>query len=77
MELDLSNEVIFKGARLQGIFGRRMWETWDQATALLASGMDIRPVITHRLPMARFAEAFALMESGECGKVILTVEDGA
>ena len=77
VELDLSNEVIFKGARLQGIFGRRMWDTWEQATALLASGMDIRPVITHRLPVARFAEAFALMESGECGKVILTVDDGA
>ncbi len=77
VELDLANEVIFKGIRLQGIFGRRLWETWYEATALLASGLDIRPVITHRLPMARFHEAFALMRSGKCGKVILTVEDGA
>ncbi|HLW60206.1 MAG TPA: L-threonine 3-dehydrogenase [bacterium] len=75
IELDLANDVIVKGIRLQGIFGRRLWETWYEATALLASGVDIRPVITHRLPMARFAEAFALMRSGECGKVLLTVED--
>ncbi len=74
VELDLANEVIFKGLRLQGIFGRRLWETWYEAAALLASGVDIRPVITHRLPLERFAEAFALMRSGECGKVILTVE---
>jgi len=77
IELDLANEVIFKGLRLQGIFGRRLWETWYEAAALLASGVDIRPVITHRLPMERFAEAFALMRSGDCGKVILAVEDGA
>jgi threonine 3-dehydrogenase len=76
IELDLANEVIFKGVRLQGIFGRRLWETWYEAAALLASGLDIRPVITHRLPLGRFQEAFALMRSGECGKVILTVEGG-
>jgi len=77
VELDLANDVIFKEVRLHGIFGRRLWETWYEATALLASGLDIRPVITHRLPMRRFAEAFALMRSGKCGKVILTMEDGA
>jgi threonine 3-dehydrogenase len=76
VELDLANEVIFKEVRLQGIFGRRLWETWYEASALLASGLDIRPVITHRFPMARFAEAFALMRSGKCGKVILSVEGG-
>ncbi len=77
VEVDLANDVIFKGLRLQGIFGRRLWETWYQAMAFLAAGVDIRPVITHRLPMARFREAFDLMRSGACGKVILTVEDGA
>ena len=75
VELDLANQVIFKEIRLHGIFGRRLWETWYEATALLAAGVDIRPVITHRLPMSRFAEAFDLMRSGKCGKVILTVED--
>lgn len=77
VELDLANDVIFKGVRLQGIFGRRLWQTWYQATGLLASGLDIRPVITHRLPLGRFREAFELMRSGTCGKVILTVEDDA
>lgn len=77
VEVDLANDVIFKGLRLQGIFGRRLWETWYQAMAFLAAGLDIRPVITHRLPMARFREAFDLMRSGACGKVILTVEDEA
>ncbi len=77
VELDLANDVIFKGLRLHGIFGRRLWQTWYQATGLLASGLDIRPVITHRLPLGRFREAFELMRSGTCGKVILTVEGDA
>jgi len=77
VELDLENDVIFKGVRIQGIFGRRLWETWYEATALLESGLDVREVITHRFPLARFREAFDLMRSGECGKVILTLEDRA
>jgi threonine 3-dehydrogenase len=75
VEVDLANLVIFKGLRLAGIFGRRLWQTWYQATALLAAGLDIRPVITHRFPLARFREAFELARSGTCGKIILTVED--
>jgi threonine 3-dehydrogenase len=74
-EVDVANDIVFKGLRLQGIFGRRLWETWQQASALLASGLDIRPVITHRFPITRHREAFDLMRSGECGKVILTVEE--
>jgi threonine 3-dehydrogenase len=73
--VDLANDVIFKGLRLEGIFGRRMWETWYQASALLAGGLDPRPAITHRLPMARYREAFDLMRSGRCGKVIVGVEE--
>jgi threonine 3-dehydrogenase len=73
--VDLVNDVIFKGIALQGIFGRRLWETWYEATGLLAAGLDLRPVVTHRLPMTRFAEAFELMRSGACGKIILRVED--
>jgi threonine 3-dehydrogenase len=73
--VDLANDVIFKGLRLAGIFGRRMWETWYQASALLAGGLDPRPVITHRLPMAKYREAFDLMRTGRCGKVIVAVEE--
>jgi threonine 3-dehydrogenase len=71
IEIDLANDVIFKETHLAGVFGRRMWETWEQASALLKMGLDITPVITHRFPLDRFDEAFSLLRSGEAGKVIL------
>ncbi|MBI3998533.1 MAG: L-threonine 3-dehydrogenase [Armatimonadetes bacterium] len=74
VELDLANDVILKAVRLEGIFGRRLWQTWEQMTALLRRGLDVAPVITHRFPLERFAEALALLESGQAGKVILTLE---
>jgi threonine 3-dehydrogenase len=74
VELDLANEIIFKAVRVEGIFGRRLWQTWEQMTVLLKRGLDVWPVITHRFPLERFEEAFALLESGEAGKVILTIE---
>ncbi len=74
LELDLTNLVIFKAVRLEGIFGRRLWQTWEQMTVLLRRGLDVSPVITHKLPLERFDEAFALLETGEAGKVILTLD---
>ena len=71
--LDLTNEVIFKEAHLVGIFGRRIWRTWEQATALLRKGLDVTPVITHRLPLERFEDAFTLLGTAHAGKVILYV----
>ena len=76
VEIDLTNDVIFKMVHLRGIFGRRMWQTWEQATALLARGLDIRPIITHRLPLEAFEDAFALLRAGVAGKVILTLAAG-
>jgi threonine 3-dehydrogenase len=74
VELDLANAVIFKGATVHGINGRKMYETWYQAEALLREGhIDLSPVITHRLPLARFDEAMHLLESGEASKILLTV----
>ena len=78
VELDLANAIIFKGASVHGINGRKMYETWYQAEALLrpdANGahIDLSPVITHRLPLARFDEAMHLLESGEASKILLTV----
>jgi threonine 3-dehydrogenase len=75
VEIDLANEVIFKMAHIQGIFGRRIWQTWEQATALLGRGLDITPIITHRLPLEAFEEAFALLRSGSAGKVILSLNE--
>jgi threonine 3-dehydrogenase len=74
--LDLSEEVIFKGIRLYGITGRRLFETWYRTTALLEEGLDLTPIITHRLPLSRHAEAFELVASGHAGKVVLLPQEG-
>lgn len=66
------NDVIFKGLTMQGIYGRRMFETWYQMTALLQGGLDISPVITHHFPFQEWETAFATARSAEAGKVILT-----
>jgi len=65
------NQVIFKGLGLKGVYGREMFETWYKMTAMLQSGLDISPIITHRLPLAEFREGFEIMKSGQSGKVIL------
>ncbi|MFA5161050.1 MAG: L-threonine 3-dehydrogenase [Elusimicrobiales bacterium] len=64
-------QMIFKGLRLKCIYGREMFETWYKMTAMLQSGLDIKPVITHRFPMKDYREAFELMCSGQSGKIIL------
>jgi threonine 3-dehydrogenase len=71
-ELDWNRLVIFKGITLHGIIGRRMYDTWYQMDNLLGSGrLDIRPAITHVMPMERFEEAIALLRTGHAGKVVL------
>jgi threonine 3-dehydrogenase len=70
MTLDL-NDVIFKGLEIQGIYGRRIFETWYKMAAMLQSGLDVGAIVTHRLPADRYEEAFEVVERGECGKVIL------
>ena len=65
------NQVIFKGLTIKGIYGREMFETWYKMASMLQSGLDIRPVITHRCAVADFASAFETMGSGQSGKVIL------
>lgn len=70
--LDVTDQVIFKEARLVGVTGREIFRTWRQMSTLLGSGMvDAGPVITHRFPLERFEEAFEAMRSGRSGKVIL------
>src|SRR5260370_4460175 len=74
--LDLVNDVIFKGATVQGIYGRRMYETWVQMTALLKAGrLNLEPLFGERTPMEKFENAFALLQGGMSGK-ILTYPDG-
>jgi threonine 3-dehydrogenase len=67
-------KVVFNMLTIRGIYGREMYETWYKMTALIQSGLDITPVITHRMPYTEFEEGFALMRSGACGKVILDWE---
>ncbi|MDX2343898.1 MAG: L-threonine 3-dehydrogenase, partial [Acidimicrobiia bacterium] len=65
------NTIIFKGLTMKGIYGRRMFETWYLMTAMLHTGLDVAPVITHEFAADDFDDAFATMRTGECGKVIL------
>ncbi len=65
------NQVIFKGLVLKGVYGREMFETWYKMTAMLQSGLDIAPVVTHRYPIAQFQTAFEEMRTGRSGKVVL------
>jgi len=68
------NKVVFNMLTIRGIYGREMYETWYKMTALIQSGLDITPVITHRFPFTAFEEAFGLMRSGRSGKIILDWE---
>lgn len=71
-ELDWNRLVIFKGITLHGIIGRRMYDTWFQMDQLLGSGrLDLKPAITHVMPMERFDEAIQLLREGKAGKVVL------
>jgi len=74
--MDLTDEIIFKGVRVYGITGRKMFETWYRTQALLAQGLDLSPIVTHHLPLSRFAEAFDLLAAGHAGKVVLLPRDG-
>jgi threonine 3-dehydrogenase len=70
--LDWNQLLIFKGITIHGIIGRRMYQTWYQMDGLLRSGrLDIRPAITHVMPMEQVDEAIALLRSGQAGKVVL------
>jgi threonine 3-dehydrogenase len=72
--LDVAEDIIFKGLTVQGVVGRRLYETWYTMKALLANGtLDVSPILTHRLPFAEFETGMELMRSGQCGKVVLAV----
>jgi threonine 3-dehydrogenase len=72
-QIDLSELVIMKGLRLHGIYGRRIYDTWERTQSLLRSGsLDVTPIITHRLDMADWQQGFDLVASRHSGKVVLT-----
>ena len=65
------DNIIFKGLNVKGIYGREMYETWYKMTQMLRSGLEISQVLTHKLPINQYQDAFKIMESGNCGKVVL------
>jgi len=65
------NKVVFNMLTIKGIYGREMYETWYKMTVMLESGLDIRPVITHRFHYTEFEQGFQAMLSGQSGKVVL------
>jgi threonine 3-dehydrogenase len=72
LSIDLAKDIIFPGVTVQGINGRRMFETWYQMDALLVSGrVDLKPLITHHFKMEEFQKAFEIGLSGNAGKIIL------
>ena len=71
-EVDM-NQVILKGLTLKGIYGREMFETWHKALAMLGSGLDVAPIISHRFGLEDHQAAFAALAAGDASKVILEV----
>jgi len=72
-KLDWDN-IIFKGLQLKGIYGREMFETWYLMEQMLMSGLDLSPMITHRYKADDFQKGFEIMDTGNCGKVLLDWE---
>jgi threonine 3-dehydrogenase len=69
-EVDWSR-IVFKALTVKGVYGREIFETWYKMLAMLENGLEVRGVITHRLPAADFAAGFAAMQAGSSGKVVL------
>ena len=65
------NVVVFNMLTIKGIYGREMYETWYKMTVMVESGLDIRPVITHRFRYQDFEKGFEVMRTGNSGKVVL------
>lgn len=69
------NKAIFKGLDLQGIVGRRLYETWDQMNWLLSEkGLDVTSVITHEMPFSEIEQAMQTLKAGQAGKIVLSFE---
>lgn len=66
------SDIIFKGLVIKGIYGREMFETWYKMAALIQSGLDLSPIITHRYAIDDFQNGFDVMRSGQSGKVVLS-----
>jgi len=68
------NEMVTKGLKMYGIHGRRMFQTWQRMSGLLKSGLNLKPILTHRFKLDDYVEAMEVMRSGNCGKVAFPME---
>jgi threonine 3-dehydrogenase len=72
IDIDLSNDVVFKGVSIYGVVGRLMFKTWDQVTELVKSGkLDLEKIVTHQFSLDDFEQGIKVMQSGNSGKVVL------
>jgi threonine 3-dehydrogenase len=72
VSIDFARDVVFRSVSIHGITGRRIWDSWFKMRGLLQSGgLDIEPAITHRFPFEEYEKGFQLMNTGNCGKVVL------
>lgn len=72
VEVDITNDIVFKGVTVKGITGRKIFETWQQVSSFLQSGaVDVKPLMTHQFPLEDFEKGFELMMQGKSGKVVL------
>ncbi|MCX6816201.1 MAG: L-threonine 3-dehydrogenase [Candidatus Aenigmarchaeota archaeon] len=69
--IDVSKMIVLKNLTFRGIYGRKIWDTWKMTSHLLNSGLNIEPIITHRLKLEDFEQGIAAMKSGQCGKVVM------
>ena len=64
-------KIIFNMLTIRGVYGREMYETWYKMAVFIESGLDLAPIVTHRLPIDEFQHGFDVMEQGDAGKVVL------
>lgn len=74
IEIDWGKYLINKELTIESVFGRRIWETWEQTSSLLTSGkIDLSTIITHEFDLKDFKKAMTVMKSGKCGKIVLRI----
>ncbi len=72
ISIDVSKQIVLKDITVRGVYGRKIWDTWKITSRLLKGGLDITPIITHRIKLEDFEKGIEAMKSGHCGKVVMT-----
>ncbi|MFO7969877.1 MAG: L-threonine 3-dehydrogenase [Bacillota bacterium] len=76
IEIDLANDIVFKGINIYGVVGRRIYQTWEKVKYLVSNDLlNLDKIVTHQFPLNKITEAAEIMESKNCGKIILIPGD--